>query len=279
MKHVWLMSLILLASCDDAPSVRRQNNERARENVETISGVRSQLHRVRGTTVLATTGEIAAAANLPVGYSDIPRIEESDDGLGSSPVVRSVRPGVVCGTGSEFTSYRARMTDCAEKNPQHSSWNGTANGNAGEGIWRLIVRESNGREAWVDESTGLIWSDVISSVSNWCQASGNIEGELAENGIDCNDLSQGISRCDGAALMGVPAADIAWRLPTRGDYLQADLNGLRFVLPRTDAAVWTATVSGTNRENAWSIIPQTGVLSSSVRSTALSVRCVGRRLK
>ena len=79
--------------------------------------------------------------------------------------------------------------------------------------------------------------------------------------------------------MGVPTTDITWRLPTRADYLQADLNGLRFVLPRTDAAVWTATVSGENRENAWSIIPKTGELTSVVRSTNLAVRCVGRRLK
>jgi hypothetical protein len=225
--------------------------------------------------VLSTAEEINQATNLPVGYDNIPRLDEADDGLGNSAVRLMIRPTVECGMEPSFTTAQ-RLRDCATKNPAYSEWKGLVNGNAGEGNWKLLARNSSGREVWLDESTGLFWSDVVAT-SNWCQASGNTEPSLINDGIDCNVIGAGVSRCESAAVLGLPAADIAWRLPTRGDFLQADLNGARFVLPRTTTQVWTATLAGDNREQAWSITVQTGVLSKVARDQSLGIRCVGRR--
>ncbi len=275
-----LLSLLVLGACNDTPPRDRgESSEPRRDSITPTTGPLSQLARVRGSAQLTTTAELAQARSLPVGFSDVPRLEESDDGRGDSPLVRAIRPALECGSGSAFTGLRARIADCAEKNPQHFQWNGAELGIAGEGRWRLVLRDATGREVWQDVGTGYVWSDVLSSTHNWCQASGNDESALLAGGIDCNELRGGVSRCEGASLHGIPASEMSWRLPTRGDYLQADLNGLRAVLPRLDQAHWTATVNGANREHAWSITPALGVLTSAPRSQPLSVRCLGRALK
>ena len=53
---------------------------------------------------------------------------------------------------------------------------------------------------------------------------------------------------------------VAWRLPTKADYEQANANGLRFVLPDAGSRIsgaplstyeWTASVLTASRANAW----------------------------
>lgn len=278
-----LMMSFLFVSCNETKKTRilpDRSQEAAENEDKTIS---SQLHRIKGTAILAASEETAQAEKLPVGYDNIPRLEESDDGINSNSVTLQTRPLVECGMTSGLTTAQ-RLRDCADKNPAHSEWKGTTNGNAGEGVWKLMARNLQGREVWLDEKTGLVWSDILVSnanvniQANWCQASGNKETALIEGGIDCADIGT-TSRCESAAILGLSSGDFSWRLPTRGDYLQADINGARFVLPRTNNNVWTATVSSQNREQAVTINMQSGVLSTIDRDQELLIRCIGRRLK
>jgi hypothetical protein len=85
-----------------------------------------------------------------------------------------------------------RIADCAA---QHStkpawdaggagklSWNGSVNGNSGEGSWTLVsvykrgaaagsTCDSTCTELWRDDRTGLVWSDHLGD-ANWCKAAG-----------------------------------------------------------------------------------------------------------
>jgi len=281
MKTVALvLVLAFAASCEDVGSRGKGAAPRfeAAES-DTTTSIRSHLHRSTGTTILTSQGETAAAAALPVGYDEIPNLEQSDDGMSGDSVIRAKRPVAECGLDASLKTMPQRLRDCATKNPNQSEWKGVANATAGEGTWKLVARALDNQEIWLDETTGFMWSYVITTTSNWCQAAGNTQGPIREGGLDCSQLHDSITRCEGAALLGIPASEIAWRLPSRNDYLQADLNGARFVLPRSNVAVWTATVSSADRESAWSIVPQSGLLSAQTRSTTMGVRCLGRRLK
>ncbi|MBY0518194.1 MAG: DUF1566 domain-containing protein [Bacteriovoracaceae bacterium] len=280
MKAIGLIALISLCACNATPTRPINNKDTIGIGTETSSAIKSQLHHARNISIMTAQSETTNALKLPNGYSDIPRVAEADDGRGAdSPVVRAVRPPTECGLEASFGTLAARIRDCATKNPNHYEWKGAASGNAGEGTWKLVARSSSAKEIWLDETTGMIWSDVVSSSSNWCQASGNDESPFAPATIDCNVVGAGDSKCSGASILGIPASEISWRLPTRGDLLQADLNGSRFVLPRTDAVIWTATLNGLNRDQAWAQSMTTGILSLANRDTNLSVRCLGRRLK
>jgi len=272
---------LLAAACNDTASRGKgsENPQREAADGTTPSAVRSHLFRVAGTEQLTAQGETQNAANLPAGYLDTPELEKTDDGITGDNVDRATRPVATCGLDSALTTVAQRIRDCATKNPNQSEWLGLKDATGGEGTWRLVARSDSSQEIWLDETTGFIWSHVVSTTSNWCQAAGNTEKALIENGIDCSVIHDDNTRCEGKDLLGIPASQIAWRLPTRADFLQADLNGARFVLPQTDTSVWTATVSSTNRETAWSITPKTGLLSAQPRSASLGVRCLGRRLK
>lgn len=279
----WIMMSVLLVSCNETKKTRILPAAPSTEAAQGSSSILSQLHRIKGTAILTVSEESSKADSLPVGYDNIPRLEESDDGISSNSVTLQTRPLVECGTAAGLTTAQ-RLRDCLDKNPAHSEWKGVTNGNAGEGVWKLFTRNSLGREIWMDEKTGLVWSDILTTnsganlLANWCQASGNKESALIANGVDCNDLGT-VSRCESATVMGIAPSDVSWRLPTRGDYLQADINGARFVLPRTNQQVWMATVSSQNREQALMINLQNGVISTIDRDQQQLVRCVGRRLK
>lgn len=281
MKTVALvLVLAFAASCEDVGSRGKGASPRfeAAES-DTTTSIRSHLHRSRGTTVLTSQGETTAAASLPPGYDEVPNLELADDGIQGDAVVRAQSPAAECGVDTSLKTMAQRLRDCATKNPNQYEWKGVANATAGEGTWKLVARGGDKQEIWLDETTGFMWSYVITTNSNWCQAAGNTQSPLKEGGIDCSVLHDSITRCEGASFLGIPASEIAWRLPTRNDYLQADVNGARFVLPKTTTQVWTATVSTVDREKAWSILPQTGELTAQPRSTTMGVRCLGRRLK
>ncbi len=281
MKTVALvLVLAFAASCEDVGDRGAKATPRFEAaETETANAVRSQLFRIAGTTVLSAQEETKNATALPVGYNDIPNIMTSDDGIEGDAVDQAPRPTVECGTGVDLLTLAQRLRDCANKNAAQAEWKGVINGTSGEGTWKLVARAASEQEIWLDETTGFMWSHVVSSSSNWCKAASNNEGPVSEGGINCSEIQDSEPKCDGKSFLGIPASQIAWRLPTRNDFLQADLNGARFVLPKVKTQVWTATVSSTNRDNAWSIVPETGLLLAQPRSATLGVRCLGRRLK
>lgn len=283
MKSIAFLALLtMVVACNDAEKGNRPEINASRgAQISENSAVRSQLHRLRLTSVLSTAQESANAESLPVGYDNIPNIFEADDGFGSNSrsVIHAPHSGQSCGVGTAFATIQERMTNCETLNPGQASWKALSSGNAGEGNWSLVLRNVDGKEIWLDETTNYLWSDVVADATGWCDASGNRQG-IADGGkVDCQILGTR-SLCADSALPGIPESQVSWRLPTRGDFLQADLDGARFVLRNVSTmSFWTATVNGSNRDEAWSILQSTGALSAVSRAEGRAVRCIGRRLK
>ena len=169
-----------------------------------------------------------------------------------------------------------RIADCRAKNPDNfkaHTWSGKENGLAGEGRWRLVVHR-DGKSLWEDTSTGLLWSPPTVE-RNWDRASGNVNDPLL---AVCNGASDIANKT--GYFLGVKADEVAWRLPTRNDYLQADINGSRFVLSieGDDDIYWTANYISEGQD-AWAIQHSTGMLSKRDENTPTNVRCVGVVIK
>lgn len=196
-----------------------------------------------------------------------------------------------------------------------STWDGAVKGNAGYGVWKLVTRTADkdasgrAREVWQDQRTKLLWSSRVSSGVNWCRASGsnNITNNPSAETDPANycdnstyqttgtgPTNKAISACfeDGenyftsinasvdnlgkAGLGWSSSPKVWWRLPTIYDYMQAENNGIRFVLPDPAFQEWSATTDGTMY--AYLHMAQHGFSASLSfsRTTGYSVRCVGR---
>lgn len=245
------------------------------------AGIPSQIHRERGAPILTIPQEISKilSNDLPDNlYRTIPLIEKDDEGSDKTVTTRTIlgRPTVACGVGATLAGIDSRITDCFQKNSDKSLWEGFRFGTSGEGTWKLVSL-SNNQEVWLDNMTGLVWSDVIIT-TNWCQATGNDELPQGNTTVNCSDLMEQKRICQDLNLEGL-AGRIIWRLPTRNDFLLADLNGARFVLkPETPSSgLWTATLkaASADRSEAWIYNSEDGTLSAGNLSTTHSVRCVG----
>ena len=120
------------------------------------------------------------------------------------------RPTTEC--GKTQASVAARIADCASKNGASSYWDGATQGNAGQGLWRLVTLNlvsgasctgGTCSEVWRDERTGLLWSDRIvnngaTNTFNWCKASGN--SNAVNNPPSAEADPQGI--CDDSGNQG-----------------------------------------------------------------------------
>ena len=75
---------------------------------------------------------------------------------------------------------------------------------------------------------------------------------------------------------------MAWRLPTIHDYEQAEIDGIRFVMPdmgmgSSGIYEWSATVYSSLRSEAWLFSGSLGLVNAANRnSTPYGARCVGR---
>lgn len=267
-----------------------------------------------------TTYSAVSSTALPSHYNPVPKINLSDDAFNLTAQVTLVnRTGwaaTTCGTAQ--TSIASRISDCATVFGGNATWNGAASGHNGEGEWKLVTRTGNasagkGREVWQDQSTGLMWSSVVSTGLNWCKASGSsnstesniIAGNYNED--DPNDICDNafyqvqttspISACEDAigfsttdtgidnagkgGLNRTSSPKVSWRIPTIYDYMVANHDGLRFVMPdalnsNTTGPEWTATIDSTDRVKAWLFDPTTGTRSKDERSFSYAVRCIGR---
>lgn len=252
--------------------------------------MKSTAHRTVNTDQVSLTTEITTG--LTSDYRRVPDVFTDDDGHdASSPVVKQARPGSNCGTSG---TIEERITAC------NATWSGKANGTSGEGDWKLVTRlDSPGvYEVWRDERTGLLWSDRVgdstSSIdpdsndftANWCQASGNAQldnlNNYCTNGTYQNQTTPE-SWCGnadtGAAMKGNigSAENIIWRLPTIYDWKQADVNGIRFVLPNMNYWFWSASVVSYNRSSARQFYGDSGDVDNSNRDSGYAVRCIGSR--
>ncbi len=246
--------------------------------------VLSQMHRTRENITLTSLEEIARLiSGVPSSvYRKVPNIKLDDEGTVNGNVIsRSViaRPRIDCGNKPLMGGIDNRIIDCLKVVADRASWSGSNFGAAGEASWKLVqYNKTDNQEIWLDTKTGLVWSDVI-EVGNWCQASGNIQKKTdtgLPDGIDCSIEQKGESYCTKYEASNLGNA-IVWRLPTRNDYLQADLDGLRLVLDNKNSTFWTATlVSGVaNRDQAWLYNDGKGTLTSDDMRNNHRIRCVG----
>lgn len=285
-----------------------------------ISRATSTTTNVLSYAAESTTYSGASGTALPAYYYAVPKIGSSDDAYNLTTQVTLVnRTGwnaTTCGTAQATVS--ARIANCVTVFGANATWNGAANGHNGEGQWKLVTRTGNasagkGREIWQDQSTGLMWSSVVSTGLNWCKASGSsnsaesniIAGnyneddpsDICDNSFYQIQTASPISACEDAigfsstdtdldnlgkgGLNRTSTPKVSWRLPSIYDYMVANHDGLRFVMPdalnaNTAGQEWTATVDSTDRLKAWLFDPTTGTRSKDERSFSYAVRCIGR---
>lgn len=235
--------------------------------------VASQLHRSRPNPVFSTMTEIdlIVSGNLNAGYRTIPSMFTDDEGKNGANVRTKTslgRPTVNCGMNAGL-SVTQRIQDCANLNVDRASWIGRANGASGESTWSLVALSEN-QEVWLDTRTGLLWSD-LQTATNWCKASGNTQ---SGNTVNCATMATSEPCISSVALKNITED---WRLPTRNDYLQADLDGLRFVMKEAPTGFWTATVDSQSEDRsvAWVYVQTQGTLEKASMTQDRNVRCVG----
>ena len=275
-----LLSFTLLIGCgEDSASKRdfRGSVPITKESLIVYSGI----HRERGTDLVLYKDEISGNALSSV--RPVPDIRFDDDGADGKNVntrTTLTRPSFPCGLVLTAT-LAEKIADCAlkEKNGPFASWSGVAHANSAEANWSLVVLSEDTKgnyEVWVDKKTGMVWSDTVTSEANWCEASGSQQSESDNVGVNCPTLGKGQSLCTNFNVAELPKVD--WRLPTRHDYLQADIDGLRFVVSnRGINTYWTATVSSdkVKRDKAWTYVMPQGALRAELMSTDKRVRCIG----
>ncbi len=273
-----LLSLTALVGCGEDTGSRRRPLETVTPPIteDDTFVLPSHLHRTTGLSVLTTKQEIdeILATSLPVGYRTIPLMALDDEGTPDKNVRTRTslgRPMANCGMTAGAT-VSARITNCSTVNGTTAMWD-SSNGAAGESTWRLVTKDGS-QEIWADIRTGHLWSDVMDDSTNWCQASGN---KTKEDGaaVNCEAAAVDVT-CVGKAIMGL--TNVKWRLPTRNDFLQADINGLRFVLKISSlTGFWTATMNSkaTTRNEAWVYHQEQGTLDSAVLTEDRQVRCIG----
>ncbi len=271
--------------------------------------------------------------SLPSNYREVPNPTRDDDGVTSVAMAVDHANFADCGeptsmTGSSLspTLIANRISHCATVNVNGAQWNGTIYGNAGQTMWYLVTRltsSSISYEVWQDQRTGLLWSSLLTtpitvnggngnrgSGATWCQAAGNTESATLCSGTTasyCAEVLTPALSADGTTWsttsyspekggIGLNTSPtVSWRLPTRYDYEQADIDGIRFVMPDMGTALgtnqafpssakeWTSTVlagpSPTPRSMAWYFSSLSGsttpMLSYDNTSKVYGVRCVG----
>jgi hypothetical protein len=279
---------LCFVSCGDDQAKGRSSGVPGRNTAEATADtglISSQLHRLRGSPVLSYLGETEQVLSGKLGnlYKIIPNMQLDNEGMDTQNVLTRSglgRPSAACGVGANFQGITARIEDCRKKNGESSLWVGQVNGAAGEATWQLVALTAEGKEFWQDLRTNMVWSDVVNA-GNWCKASGNKQAVSDVLTVNCSIVGEGQSHCAGVLLDGL-GENVKWRLPTRGDYLQADLDGLRFVLKKgTTLGSWTATLqaAAVNRDQAWVYHVEEGTLSAEDLASERQVRCIGAALK
>lgn len=278
-KYLYLLSFIfILTSCVDAPENGREKGKDDRDRDEQdgpcpncitdTSSLTSNLHRTKGSEPISMEKmrEAIAANKLPDGYRIIPNPSKDHDaavtiyGFDTTELAKFND----CGEEDNFKSVKSMLNSCFNKNDAGVHWLAKPNGAAGEADWQIaLINRTDGHLFWMDKRTNLLWSEQLTA-QEWNIASGQ-------------NLSTGeVSYC--AKLNDIEPKLISWRLPNRAEFLQADVDGARYVLSSVSTWYWTAT-SEHNSERAWAIQQNTGILKLVDKNLPLNVRCVGEMLK
>ena len=137
-----------------------------------------------------------------------------------------------------------------------------------------------------NDANGICNSSQYQSTGNNHPISACIEGfsgYLTDDSSLANGfMSTGTEQRGKAGLVTLPPAQrslgrVFWRLPTMYDFILANHNGLRYVLPDVGGTEeWTATTYSNDRSKAWTYDTTKGVRRVQPKTYGYSVRCVGR---
>lgn len=209
--------------------------------------------------------------DFPSGYHEVPlvtidatdgSVKIDDDGSLVPHVDRSSWGATTCGLTQ--TSISAKISDCGSILGMSATWEGAQKGNASQGKWVLVSRNAQKKEVWKDMNTGMLWSSLVSTGTNWCKASGsNFSIDVQNLGVSAlvdndpdgictspsyqNTTGNAVSACfEGTGFTSADSSiasegkvglgqssnpKVAWRIPTLYDFEIAEYNGIRFVLP------------------------------------------------
>lgn len=282
-----LLSLVLLAGClevpDNADRETKDPPDRRPVTGEDLDNdlsayIRSQAFRTKNTKQYSIAGirkYVAANGTFPKTFHPVPNDRLTTD-MREETTPYSRRQ-TNCGLlpNENEPTIKKRMEDCAEVYKEDLDgylWNGEVKGISGEGKWQLVMKKGD-RHIWLDHTTQLIWSDLITEAT-WEMASGS---QINAADAKCTNtyLAADVADETKDEFMGLTADEVFLRLPTRNDFLQADLNGSRFVLGNTEnKTYWSANYSSED-DRAWAIDQEDGILMKMPPTTTNSVRCVG----
>jgi hypothetical protein len=137
-----------------------------------------------------------------------------------------------------------------------------------------------------DDPNNVCDNQEYQSNGNYHPISACIEGfggYISDDASSTNGfMSTGTNQAGKAGLSTLSAAQKAngrvfWRLPTTYDYMLANHNGLRFVLPdATSGEEWTATSFSGDISQAWTFNIKNGFREFRSKNSTLQVRCIGR---
>jgi hypothetical protein len=281
LQHLIALSIFstILVGCNGEVGSSRNNKYQAPQKSEEKTTTYSGIFRRQNTTQVTYKTETASGATMNNLHPN-PDILFDDDGSDGRSVSNRddlTRPTTPCGLNPADTLAQ-KITDCVDKNKDLATWDGKVHATAGESTWNLVslVDTTSGlTEIWYDQRTQMVWSAIVATEVNWCQAAGSIEGVSETVGTPCSSLSKGQDTCGDLNLAENPK--IRWRLPTRNDYLQADIDGLRFVVKKTMVNFWTATVSSDvkARNKAWGYNVAAANLMAEEMTVLRPVRCIG----
>lgn len=121
----------------------------------------------------------------------------------------------------------------------------------------LVTRSEEFKEVHKEIATGLLWSDRLPNKMTHYNAGNACNSSLKE-------------------VAGI--SSLTWRLPSQGEYLQAEKNGIKKALPNMNHWFWTSLVYGGNSSNVtWLFCGvQHNTNFDTYRDDYESVRCVAR---
>lgn len=251
-------------------------NIQAAGSIALQSQLRSQMFRFKGKDIFTYAGEASKIQEnkLPATHRTVPSMSEDIPTSVDLPK-ELLNKDTSCGNTVEG-SIRARHEACLKANGDVNEmvfWSGQKQAIQGEGEWQLVSNSKPENDAnkvvWQDLTTGYLWSDVRVGY-RWEEAAG-IDGNFKER--PCQAKADKPKH----ELGNISSEIVSWRLPNRNEFLQADLNGSKYVLPNKDQFVWTASYAGQNM--AWAIKVSTGELQLRSTDDSLGVRCIGVVLK
>jgi hypothetical protein len=234
-----------------------------------------------GTAVLTLMQE--ALAPNSSGYRVAPVAEDGELRLEAKLLMENFDAD--CG---QTGSVSNRILDCRGEYSASATWVGSTEGLYAETTWTLVTRDTAAQIAiWKDNGSGYLWTTKIATDVSFCQAAGvdgtsytvNCNSNNADKLTYCSENSGFTYDTGVAAKLGnlsVSSGKVMWRLPTRADFLKAELDGLRYVLPMAETDnFWSANTWSVDAGSIWTFSGSGVLTTTEITNLTSDVICVG----